>query len=119
MEPKTASRNSDLSVTDIKTRIFKEFLDLIILFELSNKELSGYDLIAIQSKRFGMDLSPGTVYATLYSMERKGFIKGNLGGNKTTYVLTSKGKEGLETFKKASGQLEAFMKAIFPVLFQP
>jgi DNA-binding PadR family transcriptional regulator len=76
---------------DIETRVIKSFLDILILIEMKKQNLSGYDLTAFVNNKFGGILSPGTVYATLYSMERKGLIKGESDGKKTSYSLTEKG----------------------------
>ena len=55
--------------------------------------LSGYDVTAFVNNKFGGILSPGTVYANLYSMERKGLIHGESDGRKTVYSLTEKGND--------------------------
>ena len=79
---------------DIETRIVKSFLDILILVEMTKQtNLSGYDVTAFINSKFGGILSPGTVYATLYSMERKGLVKGESDGKKTVYKLTGKGSE--------------------------
>lgn len=79
---------------DIETRIVKSFLDILILVEMTKQCcLSGYDVTSFVNNKFGGILSPGTVYATLYSMERKGLIKGESDGKKTVYKLTDKGNE--------------------------
>lgn len=77
---------------DIETRVVKSFLDVLILIEMRKQSnLSGYDVTAFVNNKFGGILSPGTVYATLYSMERKGLIKGESDGRKTVYKLTDAG----------------------------
>ena len=77
---------------DIETRVVKSFLDILILIEMKKQNnLSGYDVTAFVNNKFGGILSPGTVYANLYSMERKGLIHGESDGRKTVYSLTEKG----------------------------
>jgi DNA-binding PadR family transcriptional regulator len=79
---------------DIEIRVVKSFLDILILVEFTKQSnLSGYDVTSFVNNKFGGILSPGTVYATLYSMERKGLIKGEIDGKKTVYKLTDKGNE--------------------------
>jgi hypothetical protein len=57
---------------DVRKKVLKNFLDVIILRELEgNDSLSGYDVIAIIHKKFDLLMSPGTTYALLYSLERK------------------------------------------------
>jgi len=78
---------------DIETRVVKSFLDVLVLIEMKKQNnLSGYDVTAFVNNKFGGILSPGTVYATLYSMERKGLIKGESDGRKTVYQLTEEGR---------------------------
>lgn len=108
--------NTGLSLDDIEKRVIKEFLDVLILLELKDKgELSGYDFAVLQNQKFDLSLSPGTVYATLYAMERRGLIEGHNDGKKTTFHLTDKGAAGLENLKKTGPALTDFMKCLFPV----
>jgi DNA-binding PadR family transcriptional regulator len=103
-----------LSAKEIEKRIIKEFLDVIILIELKEKgELSGYDLAVLQHRKFEISLSPGTVYATLYAMERRGLITGHNDGKKTAFGLTKKGEEALENIKQINPDLPEFMKCLF------
>jgi DNA-binding PadR family transcriptional regulator len=79
---------------DIETRVVKSFLDILILIEMKKQNnISGYDITSFVNNRFGGILSPGTVYATLYSIERKGLIEGKTDGRKTVYALTEKGND--------------------------
>lgn len=108
--------NTGLSLDDVEKRVIKEFLDAIILIELKDKgELSGYDFAVLQHQKFGLSLSPGTVYATLYAMERRGLIEGHNDGKKTSFHLTDKGAGALENLKKIGPELADFMKCLFPV----
>lgn len=86
------------SPSDIETRVVKNFLDIIILIEMKKiSNLSGYDVTAFVNSKFGGVLSPGTVYATLYSMERKGLLSGDTNGRKTVYKLTEDGEQVITT----------------------
>jgi DNA-binding PadR family transcriptional regulator len=77
MKPISKESNNSITLDEIELRVVKEFLDILILFELKeHKELSGYDLAVLQNQKFKISLSPGTVYATLYAMERRGLIMG-------------------------------------------
>lgn len=57
-------------------RIIKNFMDIIILAELKNGPLSGYDVISFIHNKFHLLVSSGTVYSLLYSLERNGLIEG-------------------------------------------
>jgi DNA-binding PadR family transcriptional regulator len=113
---KTASNGSpELTILGIETRVLKEFLDIIMLCELKARgELTGYDLAMLEREKFGISLSPGTVYMTIYAMERRGLIAGKPNGKKTTYSLTVKGERALEELKASGAVLVDFMKCVFP-----
>jgi DNA-binding PadR family transcriptional regulator len=116
MNPNNKS-STGLSIDEIELRVVKEFLDIIMLIELqANKELSGYDLAILQNQKFRISLSPGTVYATLYNMERRGLITGQVNGKKTTFILTPKGEEAIAQLKKSTKTVKDFLNNIFPNL---
>ena len=80
-----------------KERIIKDFLDSIIMVELENRPLSGYDIISMVFERFRFLASSGTVYSLLYTLERKGLVEGALDEKKRMDKLTEKGKFTVET----------------------
>ena len=79
--------NSTHIIKAIKERVIKDFLDVIVMSEVKNEPLSGYDLITRVNNKFHFLVSAGTVYTLLYSLERKGLVKGNITSRKTTYTL--------------------------------
>jgi DNA-binding PadR family transcriptional regulator len=93
------------SPNDIETRVVKNFLDIIILIEMKKHgNLSGYDVTAFINNKFGKILSPGTVYAALYLMERKGLLAGECDGRKTVYKLTEDGEQVIGTMMQDFNQ---------------
>lgn len=64
-------------------RIIKNFMDIIILAELRNGAISGYDVISFIHNKFHLLVSSGTVYSLLYSLERNGLIEGTWNEKKT------------------------------------
>jgi len=75
----------------------QNMFDLIALkFMKENGNLSGYDFMTWVQGKYGVLLSSGTVYSKLYSLERKGLVKGEYGEHKRVYTLTKKGKEHLK-----------------------
>ncbi len=93
------------SPKEMETRIVKNFLDILIMVEIKKHgNLSGYDVTSFVNNRFGGVLSPGTVYATIYSMERKGLIEGMSDGRKTVYKLTADGEETMTLMIKSLNQ---------------
>jgi DNA-binding PadR family transcriptional regulator len=103
----------ELTLIGIQTRVVKEFLDVIVLCELSErKELTGYEIAVLGREKFGVALSPGTVYMTMYAMERRGLIEGKNDSKKTTFCLTVKGERTLGEISRAAGELADFMKGL-------
>ena len=96
--------NSESEVLDgMYKRLVKNFLDLIIMRKLEKRQcMGGYDIIAFLNTEFGMLISPGTVYANLYSMERNGLIEAKESENRRSYVLTDKGKQTIQALKNLS-----------------
>jgi len=74
-------------------RIIKNFMDIIIMTELRNGSLSGYDVISYIHNKFNLLVSSGTVYSLLYSLERNGLVEGTWDERKRVYKLTEKGKK--------------------------
>jgi DNA-binding PadR family transcriptional regulator len=80
-----------------KERAIVAFLDAVIMRQLKAQPKSGYDIIQHVRNKFNFLVSPGTVYAQLYSMQRKNLIKASFeGGKKRSYALTDYGLKVLE-----------------------
>jgi len=99
-------------VKKIHGRIVKSFLDILILAELRNSPMSGYDIISFIHEKFHLLVSAGTVYSILYSLERNGLIEGKWGERKRVYALTGKGRETIELISKAYGKIQSLMSTI-------
>jgi DNA-binding PadR family transcriptional regulator len=93
-------------------RIIKNFMDVIIMTELRNGSLSGYDVISLVHSKFNLLVSSGTVYSLLYSLERNGLVEGVWDERKRTYKLTEKGQKTIETILKASDKINGFMTSL-------
>jgi DNA-binding PadR family transcriptional regulator len=81
-------------IVEMRERIVRAFLDLIVLMKLSEgcEALGGYDFVKLVSEEFDVMLSAGSVYSVLYSMEREGLIQGASKRKKRVYSLTDKGE---------------------------
>jgi len=93
-------------------RIIKNFMDIIIMTELRNGSLSGYDVISYIHNKFNLLVSSGTVYSLLYSLERNGLVEGVWEERKRVYKLTEKGEKTIETLLSASDKIKGFMANI-------
>ena len=96
-------------IKEIHERIVKNFMDILIMTELKNAPMSGYDAISFIHKKFHILISSGTVYSLLYSLERDGLIEGKFNNRKRVYGLTAKGEETIQTIQQASERIQTFM----------
>ena len=93
-------------------RVIKTFLDTIIMAELQNGPISGYDVISYIHNKFGFLVSSGTVYSLLYSLERNGLIEGIWVERKRLYNLTEKGAKTIETILNSHDKIKSFLSTI-------
>jgi len=96
-------------------RIIKNFLDVLVLAELRNGPLSGYDVIAFIHNKFRLLVSSGTVYSLLYSLERDGLIAGSWSQRKRVYKLTDKGEETIKAIMNANDRIQYLMTSLLKV----
>jgi len=96
-------------------RIIKNFLDVLVLAELRNGPLSGYDVIAFIHNKFRLLVSSGTVYSLLYSLERDGLIVGSWSQRKRIYKLTEKGEETIKAVMNANDKIQYLMTSLLRV----
>jgi DNA-binding PadR family transcriptional regulator len=96
-------------------RIIKNFMDIIIMAELRDGPLSGYDVISYIHNKFNLLVSSGTVYSLLYSLERSGLIEGAWEERKRTYKLTEKGKKTIETILNANDKIKGLLTNLLKV----
>jgi len=90
-------------MSEIYENVVKSFAYLSLIIELSKgRKITGYDVL-VHVKRFGMEVSPGTVYHHLSMLEKAGIIKGTSTirrqASKTVYEITEKGMKVFEEFK--------------------
>ena len=102
-------------VENLRRRTIKTFMDVLIVAELQDKPLSGYDIIGLVHKRFNVLVSSGTVYSLVYSLERKGLVAADLENRKRVYNLTDKGKQTLETVGRAHGEINGLVQNLISV----
>ncbi len=109
------TKNSGLEARvfrDMQERIIKDFMDVIIMTELRNGPLSGYDVISYINAKFNILVSSGTVYSLLYALERNGLVEGIWRERKRTYKLTDKGEVTISTILGAQERIKAFLSTI-------
>ncbi len=94
-------------------RMIRSFIDIIILTELEKNTLSGYDITGLINDKFGLFISPGTVYNTLHSLEAKEYIKGIWKDKKRIYTLSNKGKAFLKVMRENKKEIVELLDKIF------
>ena len=99
-------------VENLRRRTIKTFMDMLILSELQQKPLSGYDIISLVHKRFNVLVSSGTVYFLLYSLERKGLVTADVDSRKRVYTLTDKGTQTLQIVERANGEINGLVQTL-------
>ena len=100
------------TVEKLRTRVVKNFLDILVLTEMKDNPLSGYDVIGLIHKRYDILVSSGTVYSLLYSLEREGIIRGAQNQRKRVYELTEKGEQALGDIMRVNGDIQNLLKKI-------
>ena len=93
----------------VRASLLKRFIDIIVLEELKKCEMSGYDLVLKLHTKYDLLVSPGTVYALLYSLERQGLIKGKVDERKRVYQLTNSGSENANFLKRELKAVTLFL----------
>jgi PadR family transcriptional regulator, regulatory protein PadR len=84
---------------EVQTKLTKGLLDMIILQNLEQESMHGYQLITKIRKDFGVYFGPSTIYPLLGLLEKKGYVKSvwnmNTERPRKMYNLTIEGKNVL------------------------
>jgi PadR family transcriptional regulator PadR len=84
---------------EIRAKLTKGLLDLIILQFLNQEPMHGYQLITKIRKNFGIYFGPSTVYPLLGTLEKKGHVKStwNMDAERPRkiYQITHEGENAL------------------------
>jgi DNA-binding PadR family transcriptional regulator len=99
-------------VNTLCERFLKVFMDVLIMLEMRNSEISGYDVLSHFHEKFNFVINVGTVYSVLYSMERDGLIIAKKFDKKRVYTLTPKGEATIKVIDDSSKILESFLASL-------
>jgi DNA-binding PadR family transcriptional regulator len=102
-------------IESLYERILKEFLDIIILAKAKDSEVTGYELTGFLHEEFDSTISPGTIYAAIYAMERKGLIEATEVDKRRIYRLTQKGSENFQQVTTSADELCKFFRQLLTV----
>jgi DNA-binding PadR family transcriptional regulator len=102
----------------VQNKVIKQFVDLIILSALKERKMSGYDIVLFIKKKYDLNVSPGTVYQHLYSMERKGLLTAISTENKRIYELSHMGEGMIEVLNNPNGKVMKFVNLLLKGLWK-
>jgi DNA-binding PadR family transcriptional regulator len=92
----------------LNRKFFLGFIRIHILHHASHEEIYGVQMIQ-ELKNHGYDVSPGTMYPILHSLENEGFLKSrkeNVKGKiRKYYKITSKGQKILHQSRQKINEL--------------
>ena len=116
-----SNRNPEDSVVktavlkEMRKRVVKSFLDVIILANLRNggTPMGGYDVISFIKKEFRIQISSGTIYSTLYFLERNGLLEFQFKKRKRVFALTNKGANKIETILEEKPRIMKWIAELF------
>ena len=74
----------------------KSFMDLLILDRIKESPIGANDAFDYFNEKFDILVSSGSLYSTMYSLERQGLVSANEVKRKRVYSLTKDGKEKLD-----------------------
>ena len=104
------SSSAEKESLEVRKRVLKAVLAPAILAVLSEMTMSSAtNLIAVFKKRYGIQLSPGTVYPVLYALEKENEIKKLPHRIRNLYVITKKGKKTIEDLRMEIGNLQSMV----------
>src|SRR5512146_1308536 len=108
----TGEKSESRIIKKMHERVIKSFMDTIIMAELQNGPISGYDVISFVHNKFGFLASSGTVYSLLYSLERNDLVEGIWIERKRVYKLTEKGAKTIQTILNSHEKIKNFLNMI-------
>ena len=103
-------------LNEMHVSLIKHFLDIVVLAKLRKSgSMSGYDVLGFIHGTYDILISPGTVYALLYSLERKKIVIGEWIDGRRVYSLTEKGQKTIDTVSRSKGELLRFVENLLGV----
>ena len=94
---------------EIKARLTKCVLELVVLQLLNKRTVHGYEVIKQVRREYGVYFGPSTIYPLLNTLEKKELIKGkwemHRGRPRKLYQLTNHGSNQLQISVKTLAHL--------------
>jgi len=106
-------KNEKDVIKRLRRRLINELLDIIILNTVEyNPYITGYAIIEYLFRRFNILVSSGSVYSTLYALEREGLIKGVWKGRRRIYKITPEGEKMIKILREKSDIISCLFREI-------
>jgi len=106
-------KNEKDVIKRLRRRLINELLDIIILNTVEyNPYITGYAIIESLFRRFNILVSSGSVYSTLYALEREGLIKGVWKGRRRIYKITPEGEKMIRILREKSDIISCLFREI-------
>lgn len=103
-------------LAELKEDILKNHLNIFILTSIRRcGELSGYDLLLQFREKFEVQISAGTIYSQLYTLERKQLIECKIESEARKYALTAKGLKTLDIVLALKPQILGLVDSVFTI----
>ncbi len=87
---------------EIVQRIFRNFLDIMVLRLVQENPIWGYKIIKHVEKEYGIKLRHGALYPLLNELEKRGFLRSReevkRGRIRKVYEITSKGIQLIDAY---------------------
>jgi len=85
-------------------------MDMLILAELENGPMCGYDAIAFIHDKFGVVVNITTVCSRLHSVEQDKLVKARIDKRRKNYTLTNKGEKTIKAIRNANSKIQKIIK---------
>jgi DNA-binding PadR family transcriptional regulator len=100
------------SAEGLRRQLLRRFIDVLIVAALKEREMTGYDIMLLLNSKHDLMISSGTIYSTLYSMEREGFVKGYSDGKRRVFQLTKQGMQRGELLKVTGRKVMVLLEGL-------
>lgn len=98
---------------ELQRSIVRNFLDTVVMVKLKTSgSLTGYNIMEYVQQKYKVLISSGTVYSLLYSLERKGLLKGDCVSGKRLYALTDEGLKSIQSILNSKEEIKKFVGTI-------
>jgi DNA-binding PadR family transcriptional regulator len=97
---------------NIRERVFRAFLDLIILRAIEEQPMTGYNLLRLFHKKFGILPNSSMIYSCLETMEKKNWIKHVPVKNGKSYSLSTQGQRMVNSMNMLAHEIHDAVKTM-------